>query len=443
MKTKILMIIFCLCSFYVDAQNTNLGTGAGNSGSHNTSLGYYAGDNVTGSWNTVIGSNAGKNLGGALYNTFIGYNAGLNTKDIFSSNNLFAGYESGLSNTSGAHNVFLGSGAGRSNISGSYNTAIGRSSKVGTAGNLNTFLGYFSGRNTDGERNVMIGAHSGGEATGGTFNTFLGAYTGYYAPGSNNIFIGYRAGYYESGSDKLYIENSSSSAPLIYGDFATDKVGINSLPINSHTLSVGGTIHASGFFVNGVPISGDQTFWTSSGGSEVFNLNHNFGIGTSNPTQKLDVKGIINASGFYIDGQPFLGGGSKWANSGSNISYNTDGVVSIGTTASPVGYKLAVAGKILAEEIVVKLQTKWPDYVFEKNYELMSLSQLKDFIGLHGHLPDVPTASEINENGISLGSMDSILLKKIEELTLYIIALEVKIEELKSLQNSTKDESKQ
>ncbi|WP_199119357.1 hypothetical protein [Pedobacter sp. ASV28] len=97
------------------------------------------------------------------------------------------------------------------------------------------------------------------------------------------------------------------------------------------------------------------------------------------------------------------------------------GNISIGTTDSK-GYKLAIAGNMIAEEIKVKLQGTWPDYVFHKDYQLPSLTELEQFIGENNHLPGVPSEKEVKEAGnISLGEMNKILLKKIEELTLYVI----------------------
>jgi hypothetical protein len=98
------------------------------------------------------------------------------------------------------------------------------------------------------------------------------------------------------------------------------------------------------------------------------------------------------------------------------------GNVAIGTI-DPKGYRLAIAGKAVAEEIVVKLQANWPDYVFEKDYELPPLEEVEEYIQANNHLPDVPTAEEVKANGLSLGEMNAILLKKVEELTLYVIEL--------------------
>lgn len=362
-------------------RNTNTGSDAGNSGADNTSIGYKSGDLITGAFNTFLGSYSGRIMASSSFsNTFLGAYSGYNA--ISGSNNFFGGSYSGYNNTTGRANVFLGSDAGKDNTTGNYNTAVGSYSEVGTTGTLNTFVGYFSGRS--GNRNVMIGGHSGGEAATGDNNTYLGSYTGYYAPGSSNVFIGYYSGYNEIGSNKLYIENSNSALPLIYGDFATDKVGINSLPNTTHTLTVGGTIHSTGLFVNGVPVSGDMSLWNRTG-NNVFTVSttDNIGIGTT----------LAN---------------------------------------NPNSYKLAVNGKIGAKEVQIEnTSATWADYVFKPDYKLMSIEEVELFINKNQHLPEIPSAKDIEEHGHKLGEMDVLLLKKIEELTLYIIHLKKEIEELK------------
>ncbi|MEM9544494.1 MAG: hypothetical protein AAGA77_00905 [Bacteroidota bacterium] len=114
-------------------------------------------------------------------------------------------------------------------------------------------------------------------------------------------------------------------------------------------------------------------------------------------------------------------------------SLNSGGV-GIGTTNIPTDYKLAVEGKVIAEEIRVELQANWPDYVFEDSYPLIPLEQLDEVIKDQQHLPGIPSASEIGDNGQHLGEIQIKLLEKIEELTLYIIELNKRIKELESLQ---------
>jgi hypothetical protein len=111
------------------------------------------------------------------------------------------------------------------------------------------------------------------------------------------------------------------------------------------------------------------------------------------------------------------------------------GNVGIGTTLSnnDNNYKLAVNGKIGAKEVQVETNSStWPDYVFNPSYKLLSLREVESFIALNNHLPEVPSAAEINAHGHKLGEMDVILLKKLEEVTLYLIQLQKENEALKN-----------
>lgn len=87
------------------------------------------------------------------------------------------------------------------------------------------------------------------------------------------------------------------------------------------------------------------------------------------------------------------------------------------------GIQFAVnnSGKVFAKEVEVLPGITWPDYVFEGDYNLMNLEDLESFLNENKHLPNVPSATDVKENGINLGEMDNVLLMKIEELTLYII----------------------
>lgn len=96
------------------------------------------------------------------------------------------------------------------------------------------------------------------------------------------------------------------------------------------------------------------------------------------------------------------------------------------------GFKLSVDGKIMSEEVRVELDANWPDYVFAQDYELMSLESLEKEIQILGHLPGIPAASEVEAEGFELGNMNRLLLEKVEELTLHVIALNKQIINLKS-----------
>lgn len=93
-------------------------------------------------------------------------------------------------------------------------------------------------------------------------------------------------------------------------------------------------------------------------------------------------------------------------------------------------------GKIWCQGILVKYAPFWPDYVFDKGYELLPLSEVEDYIEAEGHLPGVPSAFEITEKGVDLYEATRVLLEKVEELTLYIIKQEKEIQELRANQNA-------
>ncbi len=142
--------------------------------------------------------------------------------------------------------------------------------------------------------------------------------------------------------------------------------------------------------------------------------------------------------GDILDGTLIAGGGTVLVsakfgrvNFGENdlfLGYN--GKLGIGT-AIPDS-KLTVKGNIHAEEVKVDLSVPGPDYVFKEGYDLKSLGEVQNYIEEHGHLPNIPSAQEMEANGIQLGEMDMKLLEKIEELMLYVLKQQEDIKYLKT-----------
>ena len=108
------------------------------------------------------------------------------------------------------------------------------------------------------------------------------------------------------------------------------------------------------------------------------------------------------------------------------------GNIAIGSTNHASGFRVSVDGKVAAEEVRVELSQAWPDYVFDDGYELTQLEQVKKDINRLGHLPGIPSAEEVEKDGIVLGEMNRLLLEKIEELTLHVINLNERINELEN-----------
>jgi len=116
----------------------------------------------------------------------------------------------------------------------------------------------------------------------------------------------------------------------------------------------------------------------------------------------------------------------------SNIYCFNNGAVGINTQFVSTGYRLGLKGKMIVTGARVALNRSWPDYVFDSSYKLPSLTSLKTYINSHKHLPDVPSAQEIKDNGMDIGEMSTILLKKTEELSLYFIQLDERLRKLES-----------
>ena len=214
---------------------------------------------------------------------------------------------------SGNGNVFVGIHAGENNT-GISNTVIGYDAGVNNAGHNNTFVGRATGQlNSEGEGNTFIGVSSGSANTGGDDNTYVGYNSGIGASGSNNtylgrsagasasgfgnVYIGRSAGYFETGNNQLFIANSSSSTPLIFGDFEAHQVGVGTTnPTASfHAFNETGTAikgEAGGTMINAI--------WglaSGSGGSGVTGTGSGLlGSGVSGFATGLHGKGVYGHS---------------------------------------------------------------------------------------------------------------------------------------------------
>lgn len=250
-KLRLFGIIFISLSYLgvYSQSTTTTGVGAGTLGGSNSFFGYYAGNKTTSYGNTFIGCFSGRMNTTGSYNTFMGRYSGYNNSSGRS--NVFLGGLSGNYNLTGNDNVFIGLLSGYRNSTASGNTFIGRNSgSSNTTGASNVFIGHNSGyRNNSGRDNIMLGSYAGYNNTYGSDNSFIGKQSGYSnatgrnnvfmgrsagyrnVSGSNNVFIGYSSGYYELGSNRLYIDNSTTTSPLIYGKFDTNQLGVNTTKI--------------------------------------------------------------------------------------------------------------------------------------------------------------------------------------------------------------------
>jgi hypothetical protein len=189
-------------------------------------------------------------------------------------------------------------------------------------------------------------------------------------------------------------------------------------------------------------------------------VNGKVGVGTTSPITPLDIRGdltlengtnpmlytgsgtvelnrylyLLNSASYRTASGLKAGGilvsdSYNYANPGKN-DVIVKGSIGIGV-ANTQGYQLAVNGNIRAKEIKVET-ANWPDYVFAKDYALPSLKETEKHIQEKGHLPGIPSAQEVKSNGVDLGELNVKLLKKIEEMTLYIIDLEKRVKNIES-----------
>ena len=179
------------------------------------------------------------------------------------------------------------------------------------------------------------------------------------------------------------------------------------------------------------------------------------GIGKRDPQAKLHIRsnfdedaGIILEPGQLQTNGAFI----QFRDENHKISVGTNGAMSITAGAKPLslegsrvtltgkvgvntnntvnGYAFAVDGGIVTDEVLILDVEDWPDYVFGQNHTLMPLGELKAYINKNSHLPEIPSAQEVEGNGVNVAEMQKLLLKKIEELTLYTVEQQRLIEEL-------------
>jgi hypothetical protein len=147
-------------------------------------------------------------------------------------------------------------------------------------------------------------------------------------------------------------------------------------------------------------------------------------------------------------GKMVLGTRRYWSKPGIGLSWNygddlvIDGAGNVGVGTLTPDAKLAVNGTIHTKEVKVNLDG-WSDYVFNNDYQLKTIPEVAEYIKQNHHLPDVPSAADVEKNGVNLGEISSLLLKKIEELTLYIIEKDKQLKKQQEEITSLKDQRKE
>lgn len=190
-----------------------------------------------------------------------------------------------------------------------------------------------------------------------------------------------------------YIRSANNAGKVVIQDYSGGYVGIG-------TDAPQAKLHISG---------GDVLLQNSTSGYPSMYFKD---VSGSN-TLRFDYNSIIHEGGHL-----FIRAGES-----NNLLLNDTGTGNVGIGTQSPTEKLTVNGTVYAKEIKVDLSVPGPDYVFEKDYSLISLEELTKFIEQNKHLPGVPNAKDMETEGIEVGTMNMILLRKIEELTLYVIQL--------------------
>ncbi|HNQ13316.1 MAG TPA: hypothetical protein PKH65_08025 [Bacteroidia bacterium] len=288
-----------------------------------------------------------------------------------------------------------------------YNTTNSAAPTFGLyAGAFGTGAGDKRGGSFDASGGTGINIGVRGFASGGSQNFggyFIG--DGYF---SNNLGVGTA-----SPSSRISVSGDAASTASVV-DVVTNYVGsvdirgVNSVstPADGYGYGVYGTGGYMG--VRGTATAGAYT-------GSAYGV---YGFATGTAGTRFGVYGTAS------------GGSENWGGYFPTKSYTSE--LRVGNTIGATGYILCVDGKAIAEEVRVELSGSWPDYVFEENYDLRSIADLKEFVNTNKHLPGMPSAAEVEDKGHHLGEVQQKLLEKIEEMTLYIFELESRIKALES-----------
>jgi|GEM_PF-739361 len=323
--------------------NTAIGMDAlkeNTTGAYNTACGYNSlSKNTTSLFNVAIGADAlsrhSFNNGGAIYltnNVAIGANAlefNNPTSTTTGKDNVAVGFAALGQNTSGSNNTANGFSALFSNTTGDYNSATGHNALYKINGQENTANGVNAMTNaTSGNYNTVIGTNSLYTNTGSSTNTTLGHSTLFSnVSGSGNVAIGYQAGYSELGSNKLYIENSNSTTPLIYGEFDNNLVRINGRLNGIYTqLTANGDSQSSIFGYRNRDSQNDGTNYSLAGtnravsGHNLWGDLYTFGVTGHSDNDFTRTGGVLGS----------ITGGTYW----SSLGYKNSAATAYGVYAT-------------------------------------------------------------------------------------------------------------
>jgi hypothetical protein len=211
----------------------------------------------------------------------------------------------------------------------------------------------------------------------------------------------------------MFSANAQTSVPSPFWTTANQSTNVSPAIFRNSSVGIGTMTGADGLEIN-VPLAQE---WVGATNIRMGLLGGSPRIILSKGGKSFEMDTDMGRYRIYIPGKELF-------------SITEDGKVAIGTTNPDA--KLTVSGGIHAKEVLVDLNIiAAPDYVFEPTYELMPLSVLAQYLQKNKHLPEVPAGKELEANGVNVAEMNMLLLKKVEELTLYMIELKQENDALK------------
>ncbi|SCY37480.1 hypothetical protein [Flavobacterium caeni] len=430
MRTMPLIALFAICSASVSGQQTHTyyGVAAGANigtpldGNNSSGFGYGALNNNTTVANTAFGAfslfNTGTHGGGSG-----SYNAAFGTYALYN-------------NTTGRYNCAFGDQALLGNLTGYSNVVVGRRAMESNKyGNGNIIMGYGTLVGIDGPE----GSCDGNVAIGDGLGQWI-------SQASGNVLIGNKVATGLSGplNNRLMIDNWGTNNPLLYGEFDNDLFRINgNTQINAVSANTSG-LRFMDLNANTPNIQNNTNgkFLTvNANGDVILEKIVTGGVGGPDTSIYLNDGAITNTVNHIRNVD--MKDNNIWFNTRSS---ERNGRIYIGSDAifptETGNYRLYVEGGVLTERVKVALRNgnpnNWADYVFGDNYTLMPLDEVDAFIRKHKHLPNIPSATDLANNGLDLGEMQAKQMEKIEELTLHLInqnkTIEIQSRQLQSQQ---------
>jgi hypothetical protein len=294
-------------------------------------------------------------------------------------------------------------------IGGTTSTAFGYHSLWANSGANNSASGIYSlTSNTSGGSNTALGTSALRLNTNGSQNTATGHDALYYNNGFGNTANGYNA---------LFSNTIASYNTAIGGEALSNNIGSSNTATGFRSLY--SNLSGAGNSAYGF----DALYNNNSG---IYNIAIGYNAGYQNQAGNRNIF-IGNFAGSSELGSDKLYLANDY---NKTILYGdiTTGQVLLGNP-NPTGYSfkgtrtLNVLGGILTDSMRLAPSANWADKVFHKNYPLKSLHELEKYISANKHLPGIPTASEVQSNGVNVAEMETKLLEKIEELTIYVLEL--------------------